>query len=349
LKTLPVRVTLPELIAKFKDRPLQFKPGAKFSYSNSGYVVLGRIIEAASGQNYPSYLKQAILDPLKMTDTGFDSATPILKHRASGYTRRLGIVLTNCDYIDMSIPHAAGAMYSTTGDLLKWDQALYTEALLPGRAITAMFTPFKDHYGYGWVIDEQFGLKRIHHGGGIMGFVTQIARYPEEKLLVVVLSNLENAPVGPISRDLAAMARGMRYVIPREPKMAKLGEGLLDRYVGKYAVQKTEALQAKSKEMLEQHKQQNEIKIENKLTINNKNTSEEKSETIEVTRDGSKLFYERSGAGRMLLVPESETLFYVPAGDTEIRFELDASSRVTHVVYIADGREAKAAKASGHP
>ena len=131
LKTLPVRVTLKELIAKFKDRPLNFKPGEKFSYSNSGYIVLGQIIETASGQNYPSLLKQAIFDPLGMTETGYDNATSILKHRASGYTRRLGIVLTNCDYIDMSIPHAAGALYSTTLDLLKWDQALTPKSLYP--------------------------------------------------------------------------------------------------------------------------------------------------------------------------------------------------------------------------
>ena len=108
-----MRVTLKELIGKFKDKPLDFQPGEKFSYSNSGYIVLGQIVEAASGQNYPSFLKETIFDPLKMNDTGYDNATAILKHRASGYTRRLGIVLTNCDYVDMSIPHAAGALYST--------------------------------------------------------------------------------------------------------------------------------------------------------------------------------------------------------------------------------------------
>ena len=209
LKTLPVRVTLKELIAKFKDKPLDFKPGEKFSYSNSGYIVLGQIIETVAGQNYPSFLKQAILDPLKMNDTGYDNATAILKHRASGYTRRLGIVLTNCDYVDMSIPHAAGALYSTVLDLLKWDQALYSEKLVPRKTIEAMFTPFKGNYGYGWLIDKKFGLTRYEHGGGIMGFVTIIERYPEEKLLVVALSNLENSPIGEIGTDLAAIALGL--------------------------------------------------------------------------------------------------------------------------------------------
>jgi CubicO group peptidase (beta-lactamase class C family) len=214
LRTLPVRVSLKELIAKFKDRPLDFKPGAKFKYSNSGYIMLGQIIETASGKNYPTFMKEAIFGPLDMKDTGYDNATAIIKHRASGYTRRLGVVLTHCDYIDMSIPHAAGALYSTVLDLLKWDQALYSDKLVPAKSLQAMFTPHKDNYGYGWIIDKKFGVARYSHGGGIMGFVTTIERYPDEKLLVVALSNLETAPVFSIGSDLAAMARGEKYTMP---------------------------------------------------------------------------------------------------------------------------------------
>jgi CubicO group peptidase (beta-lactamase class C family) len=214
LRTLPVRVTLKELIAKFKDRPLDFKPGAKFKYSNSGYIMLGQIIETASGKNYPSFMKEAVFGPLDMKDTGYDNATVLIKHRASGYTRRLGVVLTNCDYVDMSIPHAAGALYSTVLDLLKWDQALYDEKLVPRKSLEAMFTPHKGNYGYGWIIDKKFGVPRYSHGGGIMGFVTTIERYPDEKLLVVALSNLETAPVFSIGTDLAAMAKGEKYTMP---------------------------------------------------------------------------------------------------------------------------------------
>jgi CubicO group peptidase (beta-lactamase class C family) len=214
LRTLPVRVSLKELIAKFKDRPLDFKPGAKFKYSNSGYIVLGQIIETVSGKNYPSFMKEAIFGPLDMKDTGYDNATALIKNRASGYTRRLGIVLTNCDYIDMSIPHDAGALYSTVLDLLKWDQALYSDKLLPRKSLEAMFTPHKDNYGYGWIIDKKYGAIRYSHGGGIMGFVTTIERYPDDRLLVVALSNLETAPVFATGSDLAAIARGEKYTMP---------------------------------------------------------------------------------------------------------------------------------------
>src|SRR4051812_11811550 len=168
LKTLPVRVTLKELIAKFKDRPLDFKPGETFRYSNSGYVVLGQVIETAAGEGYASFLNKTIFTPLGMKDTGYDSLEPIIKHRASGYTRRLGIALTNCDYVDMSIPHAAGALYSTVEDLLKWDQALYTEKLVPRKSLEAMFTPFKDNYGYGWGIDKKRGRALDAPRGGNM-------------------------------------------------------------------------------------------------------------------------------------------------------------------------------------
>jgi CubicO group peptidase (beta-lactamase class C family) len=310
LKTLPVRVTLKELIGKFKDKPLDFKPGEKFSYSNSGYIVLGQIVETASGQSYPTFMKQAIFEPLKMNDTGYDNGTAILKHRASGYTRRLGIILTNCDYVDMSIPHAAGALYSTVEDLLKWDQALSAQKLVSQKSYEAMFTPFKDNYGYGWLLDKKYGLARQEHGGGIMGFVTIIERYPEEKLLVVALSNLENSPVGAIGTDLAAIALGDRYVIPREPKAAKVDPAVFDGYAGNYEAD----VPGKGKEV------------------------------FELSRDGSRLFLQPRGKSKVLLTPESETSFYIRAVDSEAQVVKDQAGKVTHLVLIADGQEIRARK-----
>jgi CubicO group peptidase (beta-lactamase class C family) len=310
LKTLPVRVTLKELIAKFKDKPLDFKPGEKFNYSNSGYVVLGQIIETASGQNYSSFLKESIFDPLRMNDTGYDNATAIIKHRASGYTRRLGIVLTNCDYVDMSIPHAAGSLYSTVEDIFKWDQALSAHKLVSTKSYEAMFTPVKDNYGYGWMIDKHFDLARYEHGGGIMGFVTIIERYPDEKLLVVALSNLENSPIGAIGTDLAAIALGQRYVVPREPKEAKVDPAVYDGYVGQYEAD----VPGKGKEI------------------------------FEVSRDGSRLFLQPKGKSKVVLAPESETTFYIRAGDSEARIVKDPAGKVTHMAVIQNGQEILAKK-----
>ena len=309
LKTIRNPVTLDDLIAKFKDKPLDFKPGEKFKYSNSGYIVLGKIVEAASGRPYAEFLKEAIFDPLQMHDTGYDNTASVIKNRASGYSRMLGLAPTNAMYIDMSIPHAAGALYSTVLDLLKWDRALDSEKLIRRKAIEAMFTPFKDRYGYGWSIDNKFNQPRHAHGGGIPGFVTDIERYPREKLLVVVLSNLENSRVGRISSDLAAIALGEPYVIPREPKRVEVAVALLATYAGVY-----QADAAEGREKL----------------------------LITVTQDGNTLRVEPKGQGRVLAIPESATRFYLKGADATLEFTRDQKGAVSHLTLLQDNRYSRA-------
>jgi CubicO group peptidase (beta-lactamase class C family) len=311
LKTLRNPVTLDELIAKFKDKPLDFKPGEKFKYSNSGYIVLGKITETASGRPYDAFLKEAIFDPLGMRDTGYDNAATILKNRASGYSRLLGLAPANSAFIDMSIPHAAGALYSTVLDLLKWDRALDSEKLLPRKSIEAMFTPFKDRYGYGWTIDNKFDQPRQSHAGGIPGFVTYIQRFPAEKLLVVVLSNFEASKVGTIGSDLAAIALGGPYVIPREPKPVQVDVALLATYAGQYAGDSAEA---------------NE-----KLLIT-------------VTVDGNTLKVEPKGQARLLATPESEARFYLKATDATLEFAKDSRGIVDHLTLLQNNRNIKATR-----
>jgi CubicO group peptidase (beta-lactamase class C family) len=199
---------------RFRDRPLEFEPGSKMSYSNSGYILLAFILEKASGTAWEEYLRKNIFDPAGMNDSGHDTHSAILKHRATGYWFQGGEV-RNSAYHDMSIPIGGGDLYSTVEDLLRWDQALYTEKLATRQSLDAMFTPVLNDYGYGWRIDRQFGRKRISHGGGINGFSTYISRFPEEKALVVVLANYQNAPTGPIARDLAAILFGKKYEIPK--------------------------------------------------------------------------------------------------------------------------------------
>jgi CubicO group peptidase (beta-lactamase class C family) len=307
-KTMRNRATLAELIATFKDKPLDFKPGEKFKYSNSGYIVLGQVIESVSGQPYSTFLKQAIFDPLQMRDSGYDDAASILKNRASGYTRLLGIVVTNAQYIDMSLPHAAGALYSTVDDLLKWDQALYSEKLVPKKSLEAMFTPFKDGYGYGWNVAKKFDRARHAHAGGIPGFVTVIARFPAERLFVVVLSNLENAPVGTIGDDLAAIALDEPYVVPRKPKAIVLDSKFYDSYAGQY---EADLPNAKEKP------------------------------AITVTRDGNRLMIQPKGKPRVEAVPEAETRFYIKTIDGLAEFVKNPDGKVTHVMVLLNNEKLK--------
>ncbi|HKG21904.1 MAG TPA: serine hydrolase [Blastocatellia bacterium] len=230
VKTMSQPAKLEELIGRFKNRPLEFQPGEKFSYNNSGYVLLGLIIEKVSGQEYESFLRQNIFEPLKMASTGYDHTGEVLKDRASGYILS-GEIIENAPYLDMSLPHAAGALYSTVEDLYVWDQALYSEKLLSKKSFDEMLTPFKSNYGYGWGVNDQYGLRRISHGGGINGFSTFIARYPEEKATIIVLSNYEHANSGFISDRLERVFLADRMKLPVP---VKVDPAVLKKYAGRY-------------------------------------------------------------------------------------------------------------------
>ena len=316
LKTLPDRVTLKELIGRFKDKPLEFQPGEKFKYSNSGYILLGQIIETAAAMPYATFLKQAIFDPLQMRDTGYDNAIPILMHRAAGYTRRLGLVLTNADYVDMSIPHAAGALYSTVEDLLKWDQALDAGKLISQKSFDAMFTPCKDNYGYGWLVDRKFNRTRQAHGGGIMGFVTIIERFPTEKVLVVVLSNLENSPVGVIGNDLAAITLGEPYVVPREPKVVVVDPKLYDAYTGRFEADLPDG------------------KGKREYTI---------------TQERGRLMLESKDQTKLEAVPEAESRFYIKGWDAVVEFVRGPAGAATEMIVLHNNVKVRAKRVEAKP
>jgi CubicO group peptidase (beta-lactamase class C family) len=207
-QTMALPSPVAQTIERFKNKPLEFRPGTKFKYSNSGYVLLGYIIERASGQSYEAYLRENIFEPLKMSSSGNDHNDLIIKNRAAGYTKRDGDII-NALYIDMSIPTGGGSLYSTVEDLFLWDQGLYTEKLVTKKSLAAMFTPYTtadwgDGAAYGWFIGkDKSNHKYMGFLGGINGFAAQIMRYPDEKVFVVVLSNFSFAPVSDIGTDLA--------------------------------------------------------------------------------------------------------------------------------------------------
>lgn len=221
-----------ESIAVFKDKPLEFAPGEKFSYSNSGYILLGYIVERAAGQPYADFLRKNIFQPLEMKNTDYDVNSAIIKHRASGYTRGANGI-ANADYINMTIPFAAGGLYSTVEDLYLWDRAFYTEKLVSKKSLEAMNTPFKDGYGYGVGIGEQYGLKVIEHGGGIEGFSTDLARFPVENATVIVLSNIDSANTGGIAKHLGGILLSDKVSMP---SVINVSPQVLQQYTGRYQV-----------------------------------------------------------------------------------------------------------------
>jgi len=204
-------------VARFRDKPLDFQPGEKWSYSNSGYVLLGYLIEKISGDSYERFVQQNIFTPLGMKDSGYDSNSAIIRHRAAGYAPGPSGAV-NAGFIHMSIPHAAGALYSTTEDLLRWEQGLFGGKLLSPASFEKMTRPFKQDYAFGLAVQTVNGRKVISHGGGIEGFNTMLAYYPEDKMTVVVLANLNGEAPDQIATMLAAIAHGEKVQLPSEHK-----------------------------------------------------------------------------------------------------------------------------------
>lgn len=183
-----------DFVKKYASGDLEFEPGTKFNYSNSGYFLLGAIIEKVTGKPYEKVLQEKILDPLGMKNTGYDHYGTILAKRASGYIKTPQ-GYQNAPYLDMTIPYAAGSLYSTVEDLFLWDQALYGDKLLSNASKELMFKPNLENYGYGFGIrkatlgSSKIVVPVVEHNGGINGFNTSIVRLVGGKQLIVLLDN----------------------------------------------------------------------------------------------------------------------------------------------------------------
>jgi len=298
-------VTNESLIARFKDKPLDFKPGEKWSYSNSGYFLLGAIIEKAAGESYESLLQKNIFDPLKLTGTGYDHFDVILKHRATGYSMSKG-KMVNSAFLDMTQPYSAGSLYSTVEDLFRWNEALFGGKVLSTKSFEMMTTPVKNNYAYGLGVETKFNRKMITHGGGINGFATFIARFPDEKVTIVVLRNADYGTPGPgrISQDLAAILFGEKYEIPAAVTEVKVDAKILDAYVGQY-----------------------------QLAPNF---------VITISREGDLLMAQATGQPKITLYPQAEAVFFSKAVDLRMTFVRGDDGKVTHLVLNQGGdRQAK--------
>ncbi|MGB7491076.1 MAG: serine hydrolase domain-containing protein [Thermoanaerobaculia bacterium] len=194
------------VIALFKDEPLEFTPGTHFKYVNSGYFLLGQIIEAVSGKSDEQFLKEEILDPLGMEDTQTEPVYRIIPWRVSGYNFVEGAFI-RCGFLNMDHIQGPGNLRSTVDDLAKWDAALYTESLLPADTLEMLWTPNtlsngeSTNYGFGMGIGELEDHRMIAHRGNINGFDAYSLRLPESQIYVAVLMNHGNPEVG--SGDLA--------------------------------------------------------------------------------------------------------------------------------------------------
>ncbi len=191
------KYTVKDFVQKYCSGDLEFEPGTKFDYSNTGYFLLGAILEQLSGSSYEQLVRERIFNPLGMNDSGYTHSETIIPHRAAGYERSAS-GLQNARFYDMSIPFAAGALYSTVGDLFLWDQALYGERLLPANLRDLLFKANLENYGFGWGIfipkpgSPDAGETILMHGGQIFGFQSLIERIPKYRELIVLLDNTDS-------------------------------------------------------------------------------------------------------------------------------------------------------------
>lgn len=199
-----------EMVKLIAAQPMDFQPGEKWAYNNSGYYLLGMIIEKVSGKDYNAFLTERIFQPLGMTATRLNNKTLLVKGRAVGYSRP-GNETRNAEFVHPSQPYSAGALISTVNDMAKWDAALYTGKLLKTSTLDQMWTPTKlndgktQDYGFGWSVRKINGHREIGHGGGIPGFSTYIGRFPEDKLTVIVLTNLDSGNAPALAQGVAAV------------------------------------------------------------------------------------------------------------------------------------------------
>jgi CubicO group peptidase (beta-lactamase class C family) len=300
-----VPTTTEQLVARFRDKPLDFEPGVegKGNYSNSGYVLLGYLIEKISGQSYEQFVRENIFTPLGMKDSGYDSTSGIIPRLAAGYVPSPGGPL-HARFMHMSVWHAAAALYSTTEDLLRWEQGLFGGKLLSSSSLAKMLTPFRSNYGFGLVVHTVNGRKVIENTGLFEGFTTVLAYYPESKVAIVVLGNL-NGLEQEIAGKMAALTFGETVQLNSAPREIKLSPEILAHYVGTYEVSPNLSLivTIKSDQLMAQFSRQEQVPI----------------------------------------LAESETRFFINA-DFRFEFIKDSAGNVTEAIIHYRGQDARAAR-----
>ncbi|HKV93245.1 MAG TPA: serine hydrolase [Candidatus Angelobacter sp.] len=298
-------MTPQQLVDWFRDKPLEFEPGTKWNYSNSGYVLLGYLIEKISGQSYADFVQQNIFTPLSMKDSGYDSNSALIEHRASGYSRGKDGP-QNAGFINMTIPLSAGALYSTTEDLLRWEEGLFGGKVLKPESLIKMTTPFKENYAFGLGVNTRNGHKVISHNGGIEGFNTSLAYYPDDKLVVAVLANLNGPFADQIAAQLGDVAHGEKVVLVSERKEVTISPKILAQYVGTY-----------------------ELAPEFSIAI---------------TLEGDHLMAQATNQRKNPLFAESETLFFLKVVDAQVEFVKNDKGEVTAMILHQNGHDTKGMK-----
>ncbi len=232
-KALPHRTE--ELVGRFSELELEFEPGSDFDPTNSGYYLLGAIIERVTGMGWGEYVQKYLVEPVGMTATGFGDAYHT-GQQARGNVWNEEETLDPPDPIDMSVFGAAGGLTTTALDLARWDAALYEGRVLSHASVEQMFDPNRYGYGYGWLVGEAYDQRTVWFPGAIDGFNSAILRFTGDRTLVVVLCNTEVVPALRVAQDVAMMLYGEQPPPRIEYPEVQIAPGTLSRYVGEYGI-----------------------------------------------------------------------------------------------------------------
>jgi CubicO group peptidase (beta-lactamase class C family) len=282
------------LIRLFKDKPYDFPPGKGWNYSNSGYYLLGMIIEKASGKKYADYLREQIIIPLQMKNTDVERLDTVYALKARGYSRR-GKHWQPADFMELEGAWAAGAMLSTVEDLHIWIKALYENRVLSAASTRKMLTPDPgtNGYGYGIISDSLGKYPRIWHNGGIHGFTSYLAYFPGSDVTVVSLCNNDGDNADRVATALSRIAFNEKVTPPYIPKEVKIDPAILNSYAGKY---------------------------------------KGGGDPLELVVVNGKLYRRRAGAPDVELKPESNTrFFYADMSDRFIEFKTEGGKRKSYL------------------
>lgn len=286
-----------ELIDVFKNEPMDFDPGEKWLYNNSGYIILGHIIEVISGQSYEEFVTEHIFKPLQMEHSNYGSKSRLIKNRAIGYSPAEN-GFRNARYLSMTLPYAAGSLMSTVDDMLLWHKAIHNNTLISAKSKALAFTNTKlnngdaTNYGYGWQMNEIVGVPSIEHGGGIFGYVTQGVYVPSENVYVITLTNRDGASPQDATIKMAAIAMGKPY--NSSDKNISLSNDELNKWVGNYEFD-DKALRT-------------------------------------ISLEDSQLYSQREGSNKLKIYADSASKFHFDGGLTTYEFKMENGKKVAHFV-----------------
>lgn len=276
-----------EFIDKFKNLPPDFAPGEKYKYNNTGYFILGYIIEKASGMTYPEFIEKEIFKPLGMEHSYYCSNTKLIRNRASGYTKTKD-GFENAPFLSMTLPYAAGGIMSSVHDLLIWNRAMKGNYLLSKKSREMAFTNYttndgkKINYGYGWGIGKLRGSNMIEHGGSIFGYKSMALWLPDEDIFVSMLSNRDDFAPDPTTYKIAAWLIGKPF--PEPDPTIKITADYAKRITGVYEF--------------------------------------EDGSVRHIIYENGQLYSQRKGSGRFKIAPCKENYFVFDGSTATLRFNI---------------------------